>query len=913
MDVFSLVAKLTLDSGEYDKGLDNAKESAGGLSSTLKKGLSVAGAAIGAATTAVTAFAGESVKVGAGFDQSMSQVAATMGVAVESIENLREFAQEMGSTTAFSASQAADALNFMALAGYDAETSMQMLPNVLNLAAAGGIELAAASDMVTDAQSALGISLDETAELVDKMAKASSKSNTSVAQLGDAILTVGGTAKDLAGGTTELSTALGILADNGVKGAEGGTALRNIILAMLPTTDKAAWGFERLGLDAYDADGNLRPLSETFADMAAGLSSLSQKDRSDVLNAIFNKVDLKSVNALLSAAGDEISLISEALDESAISWDKYVSEVQERTGDASISAIDLANDISSFLRSMTENGVEAAEQMETLQAEFGLTAEDAAIAFEVANTALAENTNRWDELAGYIDDASGAAQAMAETQLDNLNGDITLFQSALEGAQIAISEGLMPNLREFVQFGSAGISTLTEAFKEGGLSGAMDALGTVLSDGLAMVMQQLPAFVDAGVQLLSSLGEGIIANLPIMVDAALQIIVSLANGIAENLPELIPTIGDVVLQIVDTLTSPETLINLVSAALDIIVALADGLLQAIPRLLNAVPTIISNLITAIIGAIPQFIIAGYELLTALIADLPNIIATIMTFLPTLLTEIVGGLLDSVPLIIDAGVELLTAIIDDLPTIIENIIEALPMIITAIVETLVANIGRIIEAGIKLIAALAEGFVKAIPQLIMVAPQLLEGIVNGIIGSLTMIFDTGVRIVETVKEGFLQKVEDAKQWGQDLISNFIDGIKQKWNDLKSTVSGVAQTVKNFLGFSEPKEGPLSNFHTYAPDMMALFAKGIRDNERLITDQIDKSFDFGTRTIDFASSGIGRSAMGGGYGGGYGSMGEEQNINVDFTLRLDDGTILQKFAHKLRPYTNNEAALAGSVIQ
>ena len=84
--------------------------------------------------------------------------------------------------------------------------------------------------------------------------------------------------------------------------------------------------------------------------------------------------------------------------------------------------------------------------------------------------------------------------------------------------------------------------------------------------------------------------------------------------------------------------------------------------------------------------------------------------------------------------------------------------------------------------------------------------------------------------------------DPLQWGKDLVSNFIDGIKRGWNNLKSGVSDVAQGIKNFLGFSEPKEGPLSNFHTYAPDMMALFAQGIRDNEHLITDQLSKSFDF-----------------------------------------------------------------------
>lgn len=132
--------------------------------------------------------------------------------------------------------------------------------------------------MVTDAQSALGLSLDETAELVDKMAKASSKSNTSVAQLGDAILTVGGTAKNLAGGTTELSTALGILADNGIKGAEGGTALRNIILSLSAPTEKAAIEMQELGLSAYDADGKLRPMQDIFEDLNGVFRAIITED-----------------------------------------------------------------------------------------------------------------------------------------------------------------------------------------------------------------------------------------------------------------------------------------------------------------------------------------------------------------------------------------------------------------------------------------------------------------------------------------------------------------------------------------------------------------------------------------------------------------------------------------------------------
>lgn len=360
-----------------------------------------------AATAAVTAFGGSAIKAGSEFDSSMSQVAATMGTTVDEIGKLRDFAMEMGAKTAFSATQAADALNYMALAGYDADESMQALPNVLNLAAAGGIELAYASDMVTDAQSALGLSMEESADLVDKMAQTASKSNTSVAQLGEAILTVGGTAKTLAGGTTELSTALGILADNGVKGAEGGTALRNIILSLSAPTDTAAAAMKSLGLEVFDAEGNMRPLNETFGDLESALSTMTQGEQTQVLNQIFNKVDLKSVNALLANTGE-----------------------------------------------------------------------------------------RFDELSGYIDNASGSAEKMAATQLDNFAGDVTLLKSAVEGVQIAFSDKLSPALRKGTQFLTELSGTVQQFIEDGGIEKIIQ-LFTDLSPAVAGVTAAVVAYKAA--------------------------------------------------------------------------------------------------------------------------------------------------------------------------------------------------------------------------------------------------------------------------------------------------------------------------------------------------------------------------------------------------------------------------------
>lgn len=438
MTLFDLVAKLTLDSSEYEQGLDGARGKANkfakGLNSAADKVLKVGGAAAGVAVAGMTAFAKSAISTGQQFDAAMSQVAATMGVSVDEIQDLRDFAQKMGAETAFSANEAAQALNYMALAGYDAKTSMKMLPNVLNLAAAGGMDLALASDMITDSQSALGLSLDETGELVDKMAKAASKSNTSVSQLGDAILTVGGTAKSMKGGTTELATALGILADNGIKGSEGGTALRNILNSLTAPGDKAAKLMKKLGVSTFDSEGNMRSLNDIFLDLRGSLDSMSQADRANVISTIFNARDMKSAEALIANVG-----------------------------------------------------------------------------------------GRWSELSGYIEESQGAAKKMADTQLDNLTGDVTLMKSALEGAKIALSNGLAPAIRKVVQMLTKALSRpKTQKF----LKSAGESLGRIIT----RLFPKVISLLDNGAKKLKIFGA-VIAGVVLAIKATVNPIGALISGL----------------------------------------------------------------------------------------------------------------------------------------------------------------------------------------------------------------------------------------------------------------------------------------------------------------------------------------------------------------------------------------------
>ncbi len=777
MNLFELAATLMLDSSDYDKGIDEAQGKAASFGSKVKSGFSsaakVGAAAIGAASAAAVAFAKSSVDAGMTFDSSMSQVAATMGTTVDEIQDLRDFAQEMGSKTAFSASQAADALNYMALAGYDAETSMEMLPNVLNLAAAGGIDLAYASDMITDSQSALGLSLDETAELVDKMAKASSKSNTSVAQLGEAILTVGGTAKTLAGGTTELSTALGILADNGVKGAEGGTALRNIILSLSAPTSTAAGAMESLGLNAFDADGNLRPLNETFGDLDKALSTMTQGEQTQVLNQIFNKVDLKSVNALLANTGERFDELSGYIDGAWYSTESLDKALKE-TSSVGLSEIQknlekLGVTSDEFNKALAESGGIAEVFAENIWEAADATATD-----EELSKALSPSL---EELQQAFDKTTGAAQAMADTQLDNLAGDITLFQSALEGAQIVLSDQLTPTLRKFVKFGADGISNITDAFKEGGLSGAMEAFGGILSDGIAMITEMLPTVIEAGASLIFALVEGITDNIPTMLTAAVDIISTIGDKIVEKLPTLIEKIGSAFSTLISNFFHGGQIEKLLETGTAIVKMLAEEIAKAIPDIIWVATDFITSFVETVLESLPELLSLGSTIIQQLAEGISNGIALLGENIPWIIEYIISVFNTEMPKIIESGKGILTALIDGIKLLIPQLTEAIPQIIQAVVDLLIQAVPQLIDAGIQLFTALVEALPTVIEQISAAIPQLITGIINALKNLLPKLIESGKSIITALKDGFVKSFPVIVGLIPTLIKELVGIIKE----------------------------------------------------------------------------------------------------------------------------------------
>lgn len=357
-----------------------------------------------------------------------------------------------------------------------------------------------------------------------------------------------------------------------------------------------------------------------------------------------------------------------------------------------------------------------------------------------------------------------------ESNLGVLGNIMPAVKRALNGASKLV-QGLLPKIvQEIPSIINENLPILAEA--------AISIIQS-LADGISQNQETL---MTTAFETIVFLANSLISMLPQIVALGLDLIVSLANGIAESLPELIPTIVDVILQIVYTLTAPDTLSNLLEAAIAIIIALADGLIESLPELIEKAPEIVQNLVDAII--------------------------------------------------------------DNAPKLLESAL----ILVLKLAEGILSNLPELVTSGIEMVSSIIEGIVELLGDLVM----------------------KGKDIVDSVKEGFSSKVEEAKTWGKDMIQNFIDGVTAKWQALKDKVSNVAQTVKDYLGFSEPKKGPLSNFHTYAPDMMDLFIKGIKENEKKLTDQIEKTFDFGERTItpriSYGSYGNESISSNGKYGGG-----------------------------------------------
>lgn len=756
---------------------------AAGLGSTIGNAAFKAAEVTGAA---LKNFAQSTIDTGAMFDSSMSQVAATLGYSVDELrkdgseaqqtyQKLSEFAQEMGRTTKFTASESAEALNYMALAGYDASTSMQMLPNVLNLAAAGTMDLGRASDMITDSQTAFGITLERTSQMVDEMAKAASTGNTSVEQLGDAFLTVGGLAKELNGGMIELAdgsklemdgvqeleVALTAMANAGIKGSEAGTHMRNMLLKLSDPTKDGAMALEEMGVNVFDTEGNMRSLTNIIGDLNTAMGDMTQQQKISTISDLFNTRDVASAEALMAALSDTIVKYGD---------DVYsITEAQEKFGDAIY---------------------------------------DSSQGFEIIE-------NDWNNIAAAITDAQGAAENMAGVQLDNLAGDVTLFQSALDGMKIAISNDVSPTLRDFVHFGTDSISKLTEAFSEGGLEGAMSELGNIVGEGLELAMSKASGIMDAAFSLVSSLTGAIMNNLPLILETGLQILTNLVKGITGNIPVIVPQLVQTLVSVAQVLI--DNLPTLLFGVLEMVRALATSLLtDGLPILVDALPDLITGIVGFVLEFSAEFTELVFDIIDIILSEFPTILMKLCANLPAIITGIVQAVLKFAPQLGAAIVDLTIQSLLVLPIIIAELIAALPTIFTS----------------------LFNGFKKYWPDMKQSAIDTFEEFISGASGP-TILQDTGKAVGTVIAEAInaiKEKIEGFKEAGKDLMNGLINGINEKINDVRNALSNLGNSIKDHFTAAMKIGSPSKVFAEYGGYIDEGLANGISGGVRMVDNAV-----------------------------------------------------------------------------
>ena len=764
-------------------------EEVGGKLENVGNTISGVGTKLLPVTAAVTGLGAAAVKTTSDFDTAMSQVQATMGVTkdamsevdgqtLNTVDTLRDLAKEMGAKTAFSASECAEALNYLALAGYNTQQMCDTLPTVLNLAAAGDIDLASASDMVTDAMSALGMGTDEATTMVDQMSKTASTTNTSVAQLGEGILTIGATAKSIKGGTAELNTALGILANNGIKGAEGGTHLRNVILSLQNPTDGAAKVMKELGVETYDSEGNMRSLNDILGDLNTSMDGMTSAEKSNIIATIFNKTDLASVNSLLANTGDT-----------------------------------------------------------------------------------------WNSLQQGITDSGGAAQQMADTQLDNLSGQITILKSAVEGLAISFGEALMPTIRNIVAkiqsfvdwlnslneeqrntiikvgalvaalgpfliiigktistVGSAmkGFSSLTKtigtlgakmAGSSGSVTGLASAIGAVAGPVLAVV-SVIGVLVAAFVTLwntneefrntMTAIWDGIVSKVQEFVDGIKESFDALGidlSAIAETLKsiwmgfcDLLAPVFEAAFSVISTVLG--TILDVITGLLDVFIGLFTGNWS---QLWTGVKEIFSGIWNGIVGIFQAAINLIKGIADAICGWFGTSWNEVWTNVSTFFMNIWNGITgffstawETIKNVVQVGI-----------LFIGSILEAAWNIITLPFQLIWENCKEIIISVWNTISSTVSTVINAIATVISTVLTTIQTVFSTIWDAISTKVSTVINAIKTAVSTVFNAVKDivTNIWNgiKTTISNVVDGIKDKvssvFNGVKDTLSSVFNGIKN----------------------------------------------------------------------------------------------------------------------
>lgn len=868
----------------FNKGISN-------LSKIATTGLGVAvGNAITKVVDKVGSIGTAAVKVGMNFEAEMSKVSAISGATGEDFQKLTDKAKEMGAKTKFSATESAQAMEYMAMAGWKTQDMVDGLKGIMDLAAASGEDLATTSDIVTDALTAFGLKASDSTHFADVLAKASSNANTNVAMMGETFKYVAPVAGALGYSVEDCSVAIGLMANSGIKASQAGTSLRQMLSRLAKPTDEVQGAMDQLGVSLTDSAGNMKSLDTVMGDLRNGFKGLSKAEQAQLATSLAGQEAMSGLLAIVNASDGDFDKLKDSIynckdaaaNMAAVAQDNLAGQITSLKSKAEGLGIAFYGSIQEPLKELASVGVKALEDLNNAYASNGF------VGF------INEIGNKVPLLQGFTDAIAGLAEktkGMSTEELMNLGKTAAVLAGAAPALGILgksagtcgvvlnslgdISGGVFAKLGKMPgNLKSLGASMKSGAKVFGNVKDAIllpfndlapkltgvfqKALGTVSTGPIGKIVSDFAEIPKGIISAFGKIGPGLAKTFP-KATAALKsfgssisstfgVIVNGAKGFGSLLGG---AFGSVLPKVSGFGSQLMSYLGIIGNAFVPILSKVAGFIPSFISLLNfgAVAAVVVaglGLVYSQFGTqIDQILLMvqtkGPEIISnfgaGITAALPGLISSGATLILGLMNAITANL----PSLISVGASIIATLVSSLGAQLPQLIPAAVQMILTLVESLISNLPQLITSGLQLMEGLAQGIANAIPQVAAKAPVIIGKLVSTIITNLPKIIQTGVKIITQLAVGLVQGIPALLGKIPSMISQIKNAFTSiNWgsvgmNIIKGIASGIAGAVGHLIDAAVSAAGSALD---------AIKSKlGIHSPSRVFRDQVGKMMALG----------------------------------------------------------------------
>lgn len=759
--------RVVIDSELNDKGLEKGLQDLQGKLQKTGDNIKNVGKKLSThLTLPLTAAAGFAVKLGMDFEQGMAQVAAVSGATADEMEAMEAQARELGATTKFSAMDAASGMEFLARAGFGANEVIAAMPGLLDLAAASGADLGVAADITSNILSGFGMAAEEAGRVADVLALASASSNTSVEGMGEAMKYVAPVAAALGISVEETAAAVGVLGDAGIQGGQAGTVLRAGLLRLASPTDAVAGLMEDLGMEMFDAEGNMKAIPDVLKELENGLEGMTSQQKTAALETMFGAQAVSGWSALLDAGSDKLGDFSGEL-----------------------------------------NNAE------------GAAAEMAEIMGDTTTGRLLELQSALEEIALQI---FGALQPALETVIAILSDLAGWFNGLSDEmvATIVIVGAIVAAIGPFLVILGIVISSIGTVV---GALAAISPVGWIVIGviaaivGIAILLRDhFDLIKEKAIEVFSHfepLMDIVKASFQTMMDSVGPIIESLKT-LWESLIPLLITVGTIIGSVL-------------AVAFGIAIGVINGAIAAIGPLINAFINIVDfavNMVNAIVALFTGDFAGAFQFLKdagqSSIDFFVNIFNGLLNFIGGFIDGVIGffhGLYMTlvgnsiIPDMVNAIVDWFKNLFKWAVDLVKNIVNGIINLFTNLFQRAVnifSNLRNSITSIFNAVRNTISNIVNSIRNTISNIFGSLGGIVSKAFNAVKNAVSNGIKGALNVVTGMAKNFLNA---GRNIVTSIADGIKGAIGKVTGAISNVTKKIRNFLPFSPAKEGPLMDIH------------------------------------------------------------------------------------------------------